>query len=204
MTERRAAGGHWHDQLLLLGRFVRSPRTVGAIAPSSRRLAERLVEGLDWAAARRIAELGPGTGIVTGAIARRLASDARCLAVDRDPAFASRLDARWPRVECVADGAEALASLGEARGLLPFDHIVSGLPFASLPAATTGRILDAVHDTLRVGGTFTTFQYVHAFRFRSASAFREAMTGRMGAAPARRLVVGNLPPAVVLRWRRAS
>ena len=204
MTERRAADAHWHDHLLFLGRFVRSPRTVGAIAPSSRRLAERMVDGLDWTPARRIAELGPGTGIVTGAIARRLASGARCLAVDRDPAFVSRLEARWPQVECVADGAEALAALGEARGLLPFDHIISGLPFASLPAATTGRILDAIRDTLRVGGTFTTFQYVHALRFRSASAFREAMTGRMGAAPVRHLVVGNLPPAVVLRWRRAG
>ncbi len=202
MSERRAAGARWHDHLMFLGRFIRSPRTIGAVAPSSRRLAERMVDGLDWASARCVAELGPGTGIVTGAIARRLAPGAKCLAVDRDPAFVARLAARWPQVECVGDGAEALGALGTARGLLPFDHIVSGLPFASLPVETTGRILDAVRDTLRAGGTFTTFQYVHALRFRSARAFRETMTDRLGEAPSRSLVVANLPPAVVLRWRR--
>jgi len=204
MEESRPAHQVWLEHLLFLARFVRSPRTIGAIAPSSRGLARRMVEGLEWRAEARAAELGPGTGIVTAEIARRLPEGARCLAVDRDPTFVARLRGRWPRVEVVSDGAERLAALGEARGWLPFDHIVSGLPFASLPAATTRLILDAIHDTLRSGGTFTTFQYVHAYRFGSARAFRRVMTDRMGGEPVRALVAANLPPAWVLRWRRTN
>lgn len=204
MDDIRPESRFWQEHLLFLGRFVRSPRAVGAIAPSSRRLACRMVEGLELTAAARIAELGPGTGSFTAEIAARLPPDGRCLAVDRDEAFVARLRARWPRVECVAGRAERLVALAEARGLSPFDHVVSGLPFASLPAATTCLILDAIHDTLGPGGTFTTFQYVHAFPLPPAAAFRRAMTARMGTGPARSLVVGNLPPAFVLRWRRAA
>lgn len=204
MDEIRPESRFWQDHLLFFGRFVRSPRAVGAVAPSSRRLARRMLEGLELTAAVRIAELGPGTGSFTAEIVSRLPVGGRCLAVDRDETFVARLRARWPRVECVADRAERLRGLAEARGLSPFDHVVSGLPFASLPATTTSRILDAIHETLRPGGTFTTFQYVHAFPLPPAVAFRRAMTARMGTDPARSLVAGNLPPAYVLRWRRGA
>jgi phospholipid N-methyltransferase len=82
------------------------------------------------------------------------------------------------------------------------DHIISGLPFASLPAETTRRILDGVHETLRVGGTFTTFQYVHAYRMSAAAAFRRELSARLGSEPHSHLVLRNVPPAFVLTWRR--
>jgi len=204
MSESRTASRAWQDHLLFLGRFLRSPRTVGAIAPSSRQLASRMVGGLDLGVGVRMAELGPGTGSFTAVIASRLPDGGRCLAVERDEAFARRLDGRWPAIDCVADGAERLAALAGALDLLPLDHIVSGLPFASLPADTTRTVMDAIRDTLRPGGTFTTFQYLHAYWLPPAVAFRRAMTGRMGVEPSRTLVVGNLPPAFVLRWRRAE
>jgi hypothetical protein len=53
-----------------------------------------------------------------------------------------------------------------------------------------------------VGGTFTTFQYVHAFRWPPSLAFRRQIRERMGDAPSRKLVLWNLPPAYVLRWTR--
>lgn len=191
-----------HEYLLFLGRFIRSPRMVGAIVPSSRRLAASMVGALQLTGGARVAELGPGTGSFTAEIAARLSGGGRCLAVDRDEAFAARLRGRWPSVECLAAGAEQLPALARERELLPFDHVVSGLPFASLSMEATRIILDAVCGTLRSGGTFTTFQYVHAYALPLAVSFRRSMTERMGAEPSRSLVVGNLPPAFVLRWRR--
>jgi phospholipid N-methyltransferase len=84
------------------------------------------------------------------------------------------------------------------------DHIISGLPFASLPAETTRRILDGVHETLRVGGTFTTFQYVHAYGMTAAASFRRELSARLGSGPHSHLVVRNVPPAFVLTWRRRT
>ena len=79
---------------------------------------------------------------------------------------------------------------------------MSGLPFASLPVSSARAIVDAIVSSLRVGGTFTTFQYVHAYGFPSAVTVRQTLTREMGSSPARTLVLGNLPPALVLRWRK--
>jgi phospholipid N-methyltransferase len=194
----------WQDHWLFLTHFRKSPRTVGAIAPSSRRLARAMLDGLslEHTPGVRVVELGPGTGAVTGEIARRLRADAACLAIDVDPVFSARVGARWPQIASVCDQAERLVEIARARDLLPVDHIVSGLPFASLPVSSAHAIVDAIVSSLRVGGTFTTFQYVHAYGFSSAVTVRQTLTRDMGSSPARTLVLGNLPPALVLRWRK--
>jgi phospholipid N-methyltransferase len=126
------------------------------------------------------------------------------LAIEREPLFVQRLRQQWPRVESVCASAAALPSIAAERGLQPIDFIISGLPFASLPAAVTTEILDGIEHTLRPGGTFTTFQYVHAYRLPPAVAFRREISSRMKSAPSRTLVVKNLPPAYVLTWKRAA
>jgi phospholipid N-methyltransferase len=194
----------WQDHKLFLRHFRKNPRTVGAIAPSSRRLACAMLDGLSLEPGRhvRVVELGPGTGAVTAEIARRLPGDAVCLAIDVDPVFSARVAAKWPRIESICDGAERLVEIARTRGILPVDHIISGLPFASLPSAAARAIADAIVASLGVGGTFTTFQYAHAYGFPSAVGVRRSLTRDMGAGPERTLVLGNLPPALVLRWRK--
>jgi phospholipid N-methyltransferase len=161
-----------------------------------------MIEGSERTPGMHVAELGAGTGRFTAEIAAWLPEDGLALAIDIDPVFVERLVGRWPRVECVCDRAEHLADLARARGWGPFDHIVSGLPFASLPADTTRLILHGVDRCLREGGTFTTFQYVHAWHFRAATSFRRAATRVLEASPTTKLVVGNVPSAIVLRWQK--
>jgi phospholipid N-methyltransferase len=141
---------------------------------------------------------------VTGEIAKRLGPGASCLAVDVNPVFISQIATRWPRIECVCDRAERLVELVRERGMHPIDHVVSGLPFASLPLASTRQIIGAIVATLRSGGTFTTFQYVHSYAFPSAVSFRRAVTRNMDGPPSSTLVVGNVPPALVFRWRKVN
>lgn len=202
MDHTNVSHQRWHDHRLFLSHFRKSPRTVGAIAPSSQSLARTMLDGLSLEEGVRVVELGPGTGAITGEIARRLPPRATCLAIDINPEFVARVAAKWPRIESICDRAERLVDLARERGVLPIDHIVSGLPFASLPAATARAIVDAIVAALRPGGTFTTFQYAHAFGFSSAAMVRESLTRRMGGAPTRRFVIGNLPPALVVRWTK--
>jgi phosphatidylethanolamine/phosphatidyl-N-methylethanolamine N-methyltransferase len=195
-------GSGWREHLLLLSRFLRHPRSVGAIAPSSQSLARAMVERLDLRGSVRVVELGPGTGAFTHAIVSRLGPSGRFLAIDRELLFVERLREKWPHVECVCASAAALPALAAERGLAPVDHIISGLPFASLPGDVTTQILDGVEHTLRPGGTFTTFQYVHAYRLPPALAFRRDLDQRMGGSCLKRLVMRNVPPAYVLSWKR--
>ena len=190
------------EHILVLTKFLRSPRTVGLVTPSSRTLARAMIKSLPENQQASIVELGPGTGAFTGAILDRVGPKARVLAVDLEPEFIDKVRRMWPSVKAVCGSAEDLESLVAEHGLGPIDHIISGLPFASLPTGMTNRILDGVVHTLRHGGTFTQFQYLHGFGMPPGRAFRREMSVRMGAAPTRRIVLRNFPPACVFTWRR--
>jgi phospholipid N-methyltransferase len=192
----------WRDHALILGHFLRHPGTVGTVAPSSARLARQMVHALDPRQPQTVVELGPGTGAFTEAIVPRLGPAGRFLAVEVEPAFVEQLHLRFPAIDVACASAERLRELTQQRGLGQVDHIVSGLPFASLPSATSRGVLDAIQQVLRPGGTFTTFQYVHSYVVPRAVAFRRDVTNRMGSGPAKSLVVWNIPPAFVLSWRR--
>jgi len=197
-------GNGLREHMLIFTRFLRNPRSVGAVWSSGRALAEHMVAGLPKDAPVTVVELGPGTGAFTGAIVQRLGSSARFLAVDIEAAFVENIRQRWPSVECVCASAEHLENLLDVRQLGPVDHVISGLPFASLPVAMTRRILDGLERTLRSGGTFTTFQYIHGYSMPWGRLFRHLMSERMGGPPERHLVLKNFPPAYVLTWTRRT
>jgi phospholipid N-methyltransferase len=202
MREDRLSDHEWAGRLAFFGALIRNPRAVGAIVPSSASLARRMVR--EVVPASRVVELGPGTGVITREILARTGDGGSFLAIDVNRAFVDRLQRAWPGIDCVCASAEILPVLAAERGWPDVDHIVSGLPFATLPSATTRLILDGVHQVLRPGGTFTTFQYVHAYRVPSATAFRQEMSRRLGCEPAGQLVVRNMPPALVLTWHRRT
>ncbi len=80
MDHTNVSRDRWNDHWLFLTHFRKSPRTVGAIAPSSQQLARKMLDGLELEPGTRVVELGPGTGAITGEIDRRLPDSASCLA----------------------------------------------------------------------------------------------------------------------------
>jgi phosphatidylethanolamine/phosphatidyl-N-methylethanolamine N-methyltransferase len=192
------------EHMLMASRFLRSPRTVGAVSASSRALAEAMVAGIPKDRPVTVVELGPGTGAFTGAIVERIAPGSKFLAIDLEPTFVERIRRRWPAVDCVCASAEDLEKLVNERRMNPVDHVVSGLPFASIPVAVTRAILDGIEHTLRPGGSFTTFQYVHGYFMPPGRTFRREMSERMHAAPRRQLVLKNFPFAFTLTWTRPA
>jgi phospholipid N-methyltransferase len=195
-------GNGVRDSVLIFRRFLKNPRTIGAVTPSGRALAQVMVANLPERTPARVVELGPGTGAFTGAIVDRVGATGRFLAIDIEPEFVREIHQRFPRVECVQASAEQLEALVKSRNIAPVDHILSGLPFGSLPLQMTDRILEGIERTLRPGGTFTAFQYVHAYRLARSKRFRRDMSRRMGAPPVTRLVTRNFPPAFVMTWTR--
>lgn len=195
---------HPRGRPVFLKKFLESPGTVGAIAPSSRFLARKMLSSLEWGDGVRVIEFGPGTGPFTRAILERLPPSGRYLGIERDQDFVDLLEGRFPGGEFVCESVENVESILSKRGLLPVDHVVSGLPFASLGRELIERILDALDVSLRDGGTFSTFQYLHAVGLPSARYFRREMKSRFGRVHSRRVEFRNLPPAFVFSWKKTE
>ncbi len=198
MTTRRAIGEH----LMFLGKFLRNPRNVGSVAPSSRALAREMARAVPVDPRAVVVELGPGTGALTRQVVEVLAPGERFLAIDIDPGFCASLRARWPQVDIECGSAADMPAMLTAREWSGVDHVLSGLPFASLPSAISRSILTAVARALVPGGTFTTFQYVHAYLTPPAAKFRAQMAAGFGPMVSRQLVVKNIPPAYVMTWKK--
>ena len=192
------------EHMLMASRFLRNPRTVGAVSASSRILAAAMVARIDTHRPVSVIELGPGTGAFTGAIVERIAPGSRFLAIELERDFVERIQRRWPQVECVCASAAELERLVGERRLAPVDHFISGLPFASIPVSVTREILDGIEHTLRPGGTFTTFQYLHGYGMPPGRTFRREMSERMGGPPERQFVLRNFPFAFTLTWTRPA
>jgi phospholipid N-methyltransferase len=183
---------------------VRHPRAVGAVAPSSRRLAAAMVADLALEPDHAVLELGPGTGPFTAALRRRLPSPELYLGLETHGPFVARLRGRFPELCFVHGSAEHAVDWHARYRLPPVGAIVSGLPFASLSQPVQDATLDAIHALLRPGGVFVTFQYLHAQPAPAAIRFRRQMARRFGPPAGQRRVLRNLPPAAVVRWRRTG
>lgn len=165
--------------------FVADPRAVGAILPTSRFAVRAMLDLTDLSGARRVVELGAGTGVYTGEVLARMAPDASLVAIEIDPHLVALLQERLhdPRLHVICDSAENISAYldgGQA------DVIVSGLPFTSLGADLRRRILDASRAALAPEGTMLVLQYSPLVR---------AELRRRFATLRQRICLRNVPPA---------
>ncbi len=185
-----------------LAAVLRSPATVGAVAPSSPHLAARLAAVVPRVGEPVVVELGPGTGSVTTAIEYRLAGRGRHLAVEIDPVLANYLRAEYPGVVVLVGDAAELEQLFAQYQVCAVDAVVSGLPWSLIDADAARAIVDATARSLRPGGCFTTFAYLHALPMTRARQFRALLGEIFDEVLTTRTVWWNLPPAVTYVCRR--
>lgn len=184
--------------------FVSTPRTVGAIAPSSRRLSRGITDWIEWDRVRAAAELGPGTGSFTRHILSRMRDDARFFMVEVNPTFARRLARQFHGVTVYLESVENLVDCCRRERLSHLDAIISGLPWASFPEDLQDRCLDAIHESLAPGGQFATFAYAHALWLPAARRLRRKLADRFGDVERSGVHWVNLPPAVIFRCRKPA
>ncbi|PRP96638.1 hypothetical protein TUN_33020 [Bacillus sp. M21] len=63
--------------ITFLSEFIKNPKNTGAIAPSSKILATKMVDTINFETAKCIVELGPGTGVFTKEIIKRKKKEKR-------------------------------------------------------------------------------------------------------------------------------
>lgn len=182
------------ERVAFLRAFVAHPRSVGAILPTSRRAVRVMLDMADVPGARRVVELGAGTGVYTGEILARLGPDVELLALESDPKLADLLGRRFddPRLRVVCDSAE---NVGNYLDGVDVDLIVSGLPFTSLGADLRRIILDRSRHVLSADGTMLVLQY---------SPLLQAELARRFDSVRRRICVLNVPPAFLFACARVA
>lgn len=185
-----------------LAAALRSPATVGAVAPSSSRLSARLATVVPRVGDPVVVELGPGTGSATAAIEHRLAGRGRHVAVEIDPVLAEHLRTEYPGVDVLVGDAAELELLLAAHHLTGADVVVSGLPWSLIGPDAQCAIVAAIARSLRPGGAFTTLAYLHALPLHRARRFRALLGEVFDEVLTTRTVWWNLPPAVSYVCRR--
>lgn len=205
---------------LFLREAARTFRTTGAVAPSSRHLADRLAAPM-WPSSmvRRpaaVLEVGAGTGPVTRALAALTGPADRLDAVEINPRFVEILSGSLRTDPVLAPAADRIrilsGSITEMRLDRDYDVIVSCLPFTNFAPDLVRSILDRYLSVLVPGGHLTFFAYLgtHALRTAFSSRTEAARHREVGAVldtfarqhGGRQSVVWrNLPPARVWHLR---
>jgi len=135
---------------------LRSPFETGALAPSSARLARRIVQEACLEEAASIVELGAGSGALTESILRARRPSARMIAIERSPRLAAQLEMRCPEAEVICDCATRLEEILERRGYAKVDRIISALPWSNLSASAREQVVHSCADRLAADGRFVT------------------------------------------------
>lgn len=135
---------------------------MGAVAPSSKYLANKMLSGVDFAKAKVIVEYGPGTGVFTEEILKRKRSETKLLVIERNQAFSDVLVKKYAHhqgVYLINDSVEHVETILRSHKIEHVDYVVSGLPFAALPTHVSEKILTSTARLLGTHGAFITFQY---------------------------------------------
>jgi phospholipid N-methyltransferase len=189
--------------LRFLGQFLRRPSSVGAITPSSRRLARQMVEWLDWSQVHTAVEYGPGTGVFTREILSRLDTNASFLAFEANGKIADLWQSRFPGRSVYRGSAAHIGNELSRLGHMHTDVVISGLPWATFPEALQREILDATLASLRPGGHFATFAYLQGMVLPAGVRFRRLLREYFIEVEVSPVTWLNVPPAVVYRCRTA-
>jgi phosphatidylethanolamine/phosphatidyl-N-methylethanolamine N-methyltransferase len=201
-----------HSWRLFRG-YLREPRVVGALTPSSRALALALCEPYRrYRGAARVLEVGAGTGAVTQHLGPMLKGQDRldvceirrdfAEILERDvfsqPSFIPAVESGRIRLLC-----QPVQQLAADE---PYDFIISALPFTSFDLQDVRTIFEVIQRCLKPGGVFSYFEYVGLRRtsailavgrgrdrIRSVSAFlSQSIRAHQFA---ERMVLSNVPPA---------
>lgn len=161
--------------------FFKKPLETGAVLPSSPLLAKAMADRINFNKAKTIVELGPGTGSITKELLKRMTKDAKLIAIEINKDFCVELKKiSDPRLDILEGDAKHLSRI-----IKKADVIVSGLPLVSFKEEDHHAVLNEIKKVAK--------QYV---QFHYSPLGESKMKEHFGKFE-RKIVLGNVPPAIV-------
>lgn len=145
------------DWWLMMKAFLTQGRKIASFAPSSRPMARKMIDGINWETTRSIVELGAGTGPITAQLVKRIKPHTRVVVIELDPTLCGRLRSRFhdiPNVDVIQGDATVFDKYLRERSISQVDHVLSGLPLPSFPEDLRNAVLETSARTLSPNGTF--------------------------------------------------
>jgi phospholipid N-methyltransferase len=161
MSNNQRTPGRPRSGWLFALNFFRHPLMLGSIVPSSRFLIRELLKPVDWDQAKVIVEYGPGVGVITTEVLKRMRPDAMLIAIETNPDFVTYLrdSIQDERLHVVEGSAEAVDEILKRYGQNNASYVISGIPFSTIPAPVRERILQKTCEALKPGGSFLVYQF---------------------------------------------
>lgn len=179
--------------------WLKNPLRVAAISPSSKQLARQMMSQLPRAA-RRVIELGGGTGVFTQALLDHGIAPADLLVLELNEELHQHLVRQFPGSRVVCADAGNLSQVAQAQGFAgddSADAVISGLGLLSMPRQAQQSILQAAFDSLAAEGRFIQFTYGPA-----NPVTREVLDALELTARRASFTWWNVPPATVYVYQR--
>lgn len=177
------------NDLVFLKGFFKNWREVGSPVPSSRHVAKRICQFIDFERARTIVEIGAGTGVITHEILNSLQPDGQLIVFEVNEEFCQQL-------RSIGDSRLTVHNISafEMHRVLieKADYLVSGIPIATLAKAEFSRLCSAVNQVLQTNGFFIQLQLSLVSYGKLKRSFREVNVG---------FTLRNTPPAFMYRCR---
>jgi phospholipid N-methyltransferase len=180
---------------LFLQELVNAPRQVGAILPSSKKLAVAMARWLPTQGDSYALELGPGTGVVTQALLERGLREDRLIAIEKSPKMADHLRSRFPRAIIITGDAFELDELlaKEAAGK-KIGVVFSSLPLLNFEAHIADALAKKIRALLPPQGKLVQYSYHLGNQQPKAAAHFKNVASH--------LIWLNLPPARVSVYQK--
>lgn len=174
--------------------WLKNPIRMASITPSGQQLAGMMVAELP-PCARRVIELGGGTGVFTTALLEHGIAAEDLMVLELSSELHAHLTRRFPGAHIVEGDARELARIAADNGYSsrgPADAVISGLGMLSMPKQVQQDIMAASFACLRPGGRFVQFTYGPTVPIAQDVVDALGLESRRGTTAWR-----NLPPATV-------
>lgn len=197
----RGGGGNGPSPTLTFFRqWLKNPLSVAALSPSSKQLARLMVRELPRDA-RRVVELGGGTGVFTQAMLDHGIKPEHLLVVELNEELHKFLQNRFPDSAVICGDARELPAMVQQRSFDqdgPVDAVVSGLGLLSMPRSLQRDILRAAFAVMPQEGRMIQFTYGPVSPVPRETLDELGLTVRRGG-----FAWWNIPPASVFVFQRS-
>ena len=147
------------DEIRFIKGMMSTPKTVGAIMPTSARMANRMASIIDTGSGLPVLELGPGTGVITKAILDKGVKPEDLVSVEYSSEFVQHLRGKYPGVNFINGDAFSLSeTLKDYRGM-QFDSVISGIPLLNFPMHQRVTLIEELLKLIPVGRPVVQFSY---------------------------------------------